>query len=277
MRIPAQDVAFSTSGAHFMSLARCNTSAKWGRLICLIVCFALVLSSLPVHFRSDSANAQSSGAVLKRQLPPYYKLPNLNSLLAEGRNLQRPTPPRPPLKPSTICGYRDEACKRKLAKEKKVGQNFTPSNDNARQVSDDVAQKRDRNWLGRLGRAFSNALSGFTSVSAKGNSFLASDLDRNAGNFASAALNNTAVISAPAMPPPTFGSFLEAKLDPRYRVGGAGEDLFSGNYNFRLPILNLPGRAGLDLNLTVSYNSLVWINSSLDKLRLTRRLDEQLQ
>lgn len=49
-----------------------------------------------------------------------------------------------------------------------------------------------------------------------------------------------------------------ARVEPHYRTGGSGEDLFSGNYNWSLPIVSLPGRAGHDLNLTLVYNSLVW-------------------
>ncbi|MGH9799371.1 MAG: hypothetical protein ACRD82_03325, partial [Blastocatellia bacterium] len=53
-------------------------------------------------------------------------------------------------------------------------------------------------------------------------------------------------------------NFETARVEPHYRTGGSGEDLFSGNYNWSLPIVSLPGRAGHDLNLTLSYNSLVW-------------------
>lgn len=50
-----------------------------------------------------------------------------------------------------------------------------------------------------------------------------------------------------------------ARLLPRNRTGGAGGvDLLSGNFNWELPLLSLPGRAGLDLSLALSYNSLVW-------------------
>src|SRR5262249_13235566 len=149
------------------------TSLRFVRFTCFTLCFALVLSSLPVHFKRNSASAQSSGGGLKRQLPPYYKLPDINSKLAEGKNFQRPTLQRPPLKAATICGYRDNACKAKMEKEKKVGQNLTPSKESTGKLSAEVAQKSSHNWLGRLGRTFSTALSGLTSVSAKGNSFLA--------------------------------------------------------------------------------------------------------
>jgi hypothetical protein len=55
--------------------------------------------------------------------------------------------------------------------------------------------------------------------------------------------------------------FALERLDIANRIGAAGEDLASGNYNWSLPLLNLPGRAGLDLNLTLTYNSLVWTKS----------------
>jgi len=45
---------------------------------------------------------------------------------------------------------------------------------------------------------------------------------------------------------------------PANETGDAGEDLGSQNFNWSVPILSLPGRAGLDLNLTLYYNSLVW-------------------
>lgn len=49
-----------------------------------------------------------------------------------------------------------------------------------------------------------------------------------------------------------------ARLDPMNQTGGGGENPLSRNFNWSLPLLSLPGRAGMDLNLTLSYNSLVW-------------------
>lgn len=54
---------------------------------------------------------------------------------------------------------------------------------------------------------------------------------------------------------PNFGG---ARTQPGNETGQPGEDLGSQNFNWDLPILTLPGRAGLDVNLTLSYNSLVW-------------------
>jgi YD repeat-containing protein len=48
-----------------------------------------------------------------------------------------------------------------------------------------------------------------------------------------------------------------ARIDPHNRTGTGGEDLLSNNFNWNLPLLGLGGR-GLDLGLTLSYNSLVW-------------------
>jgi hypothetical protein len=48
------------------------------------------------------------------------------------------------------------------------------------------------------------------------------------------------------------------RLDPRNATGGGGENPLSRNFNWNLPLVSLAGRAGMDLNLTLSYNSLVW-------------------
>jgi PKD repeat protein len=49
-----------------------------------------------------------------------------------------------------------------------------------------------------------------------------------------------------------------ARLEPRNRTGSDGADLLSRNFNWSSDILGLAGRAGLNLNLGLSYNSLVW-------------------
>src|SRR6185503_12543435 len=54
---------------------------------------------------------------------------------------------------------------------------------------------------------------------------------------------------------PNFGT---ARGLPPNDTGEPGVDLGSRNFNWSVPVLNLPGRAGLDLNLSLSYNSLVW-------------------
>ena len=54
-------------------------------------------------------------------------------------------------------------------------------------------------------------------------------------------------------------NFSTARRRPMNETGmQEGVDLGSRNFNWSLPLLSLPGRAGLDVNLTLTYNSLVW-------------------
>src|ERR1043166_356881 len=53
----------------------------------------------------------------------------------------------------------------------------------------------------------------------------------------------------------------QARLDAMNQTGGVGENPLSRNFNWRLPLLSLPGRAGMDLGLALAYNSLVWTKS----------------
>ena len=67
--------------------------------------------------------------------------------------------------------------------------------------------------------------------------------------------------SATSLAVPQGGSnFPMARISPTNRTGSGGEDLLSNNFNFSLPLVGLKGR-GLDLGLTLSYNSLVWMRS----------------
>ncbi|HEY0005397.1 MAG TPA: hypothetical protein VGB17_11360 [Pyrinomonadaceae bacterium] len=53
-------------------------------------------------------------------------------------------------------------------------------------------------------------------------------------------------------------AFAAARLDPHNRTGQKGFDLLSQNFNWSKTLINLPGRARLNLNLNLVYNSLVW-------------------
>ena len=57
-----------------------------------------------------------------------------------------------------------------------------------------------------------------------------------------------------------------ARLDPLNETGGGSENPLSRNFNWDLPFLSLPGRAGLDLSLALSYNSLVWTKSGANNI-----------
>ncbi len=69
--------------------------------------------------------------------------------------------------------------------------------------------------------------------------------------------DNSGLISSATTSVSVNGSS-EARLDPINATGSGGENPLSQNFNWTLPLLSLPGRAGLDLNLSLSYNSLIW-------------------
>lgn len=59
---------------------------------------------------------------------------------------------------------------------------------------------------------------------------------------------------------PTPATLAAARLSPKNATGGT--NLYSQNFGWGTSLVNLPGRAGLDANLGISYNSLVWIKSA---------------
>jgi YD repeat-containing protein len=56
----------------------------------------------------------------------------------------------------------------------------------------------------------------------------------------------------------TITGIINYRLEPLNQTGGEGENPLSRNFNWSVPLVGLPGRAGLDLGLSLSYNSLVW-------------------
>lgn len=54
---------------------------------------------------------------------------------------------------------------------------------------------------------------------------------------------------------PYFGT---ARTRPTNKTGTAGVTLGSQNFNWSVPLVSLPGRSGLDLSVSLFYNSLVW-------------------
>jgi YD repeat-containing protein len=86
-------------------------------------------------------------------------------------------------------------------------------------------------------------------------------------NGAQSSASTTVTVNAAAptpTPTPTpeeivqSGEELNGRLAPGSRVGMPGEDLLSGNFNWGVPLLQLKGRAGFDLGLSLVYNSLIW-------------------
>lgn len=57
---------------------------------------------------------------------------------------------------------------------------------------------------------------------------------------------------------PNDPEFSTARNAPQNDTGEPGVDLGSRNFNWGTPLVSLPGRSGLDLNIALYYNSLVW-------------------
>ena len=178
-------------------------------------------------------------------------MPNLQDVLDEGKGLKKTKAKDTPLKPPTLCRFRDVDC---LAKQLKnggqIGANPAPANQ-SNQVASQMT-KPAGNWLQRIGKKITGAFSG-ASLSALNHS-------SKPGNSWLPATTAPAIAAPP--PPPTFTNLNDAKLDPHNRIGTGGEDLFSGNYHWSTPLVSLPGRGGLDLNLSLHYNSLQWVKYS---------------
>ena len=77
----------------------------------------------------------------------------------------------------------------------------------------------------------------------------------------SATIESNVTPSAPAPLSLQVDNWPMALMDQRNRVGTSREDLLSRNFNWGVPIVGLPGRAGLDLNIGLSLNSLIWTKS----------------
>lgn len=68
----------------------------------------------------------------------------------------------------------------------------------------------------------------------------------------------------------TDPEFSTARVRPQNSTGQSGVNLGSRNYNWSLPLVSLAGRAGMDLNLTLYYNSLVWTKQGMTAFNLNK-------
>ncbi len=303
------------------------------RFVSFALCFALILTSVPVSIRTNASGITQNNpqTVRRRSKIPGKDLPNLNAT----RNRKPDIPKAAKPDESTKCSRRDSQCRKiKEAKTKKTSLNASPSYDAFRGLIARLGNPFDFSgeslaWglltfasqAGCLSRyaavdVVTRSNAGMTGVTSLQSGYTLTASPTSAASGAPL----TAAWTAPSGRPATdwvglyaagasdaemldwqytqgttsgslifeapwdngnyeFRYFLEdgftrvavsnsmsitasnfemERLDPANRIGNPGEDLFSSNYNWSLPILDLPGRAGLDLSLSLTYNSLVW-------------------
>jgi len=240
------------------------------RLFVFILCFSMLLSTAPVtpNRLVSFAQGNNNAGGLRTTGAPGSNLPNLNT----ARDKKEPEPKMPAPAPAKRCRHWDTKCKQ--LKEKKAFNEFVPEDGGLRgriamaDGSGDTDMFDWRNGLfppgspvsafdgrfGKLNRPVADIPAGrsLRKESRDGKSALRLTPDGKRPlphAFASSLLPAAAF---------QYANFETARVQPHYRTGQPGEDLLSGNFNWNVPIISLPGRAGHDLNLSLSYNSLIW-------------------
>jgi hypothetical protein len=179
------------------------------------------------------------------QFLPVSELPNLDDL----RQMSPGIPKTPKPVPATKCRRRDDACK--IIKREISSLNHPADNDKHGQL---LARSERKSWLDYLDSSGSDLKwllnDPLLDISIDGAERAVSDLPSR--------WSPSATKASAGLMFQTENDLALAQLDPRNRKGAAGEDLFSRNFNWGLSLLNLPGRAGMDLSLGLSYNSLIY-------------------
>ncbi|MGH9800073.1 MAG: hypothetical protein ACRD82_06890, partial [Blastocatellia bacterium] len=226
-------------------MAKIRVSSSFARSVTFTLCLALIFSGLSFQARTQSQQVPAQGG-MRTEGAPSPNLPDLDTT----RNKKEDEPKAPAQKPSKRCRWADTKCKKE--KENKV-ENLNPSGltTNGEQLIASLGKFDQSNWRNET---LADRLLDFSF-----NSFLpreskpVHDLPVGIGNSFTASPNAAAVQSI------TYNDIMTARVDAKYRTGTGGEDLFSGNYNWSLPIMGFAGRSGHDVGLTLSYNSTMWI------------------
>lgn len=227
----------------------CNSHAS--KISRLLLSLALVFATLPSQGVGQlAAQSDNNNRIQSRATTPHKNLPSPKDVLDEGSGVKEKAQAKEtPLKPPTLCRYRDVAC---LEAQRKNGGKISANAPSSSQPhAAQVAATAPPGWFQRLGQKISGVFSSASTLvntPQAGHSFLP--------------VTTAPALPVAAPPPPSFSTLNEAKLDPHNRIGTGGEDLFSGNYHWSTPLVSLPGRNGLDLNLTLHYNSLQWVRYS---------------
>ena len=230
-------------------------------LTAVTVCFTLTVSLLvlglpqPSHVAAQVNNNLFGGNERQGEPPRPVngpvgaELPNTNLMLSRPRL----SPQIQPAIPSTQPRYRHPRLgPRGAVNGQAVGGTIT-ANDHEGLKSDDAANIQAE-------KSVKNDESHVLAL-AKGGTRLTQSRSKVTANSQTAVERSHARAAHPLLPQNPY-DFPAAMLDPHNRMGGGGDDLLSENYDWALGILSLKGRAGLDLGLSLSYNSLAtWVRS----------------
>jgi YD repeat-containing protein len=227
------------------------------RLFVFTICFSMLLSTVPVTPSKliSLAQGNNNGGGLRTTGAPSPNLPNLDA--ARGRKEAKPKMDAPV--PAKRCRWFDKKCKE--TKEKKSDNRFSPAPNGLENLIASAKPARSKDYYARLFDW------------RDGNPFTLPEVDRLIGGVErpvndlpvgiSKRKSNRARASAPAATPffQSNDPMITARLDAKYRTGSPGEDLFSGNFNWSITLVSLPGRAGHNLDIPLSYNSVTWVRS----------------
>ena len=209
------------------------------RAICWIICVGLLVSNTPVSYAMIGWRPSESRARLTHQ-PPKRNLPDL------GRSSR--------LIPAIKKMFRQGPVENKPVRKNNS-------------VVDSLTNVMSSEWPGSFFAFCMSSLSDWVSEADKvrgetRNTFTSTPLRNKSAPMPTESIGRSKSADTAAMFQADADNWQMAMLAPMNRVGAVGgEDLLSRNYNWTLPLVDLPGRAGLNLNLALSLNSLVWTKS----------------
>ncbi len=218
----------------------------------LIFSSATTFTSATVHAQAvdqpdvPKLKISTGEAVLRTTEPPIKNLPNLDELKQKAKDDADPTKVKikakdEKLKEAIRCRPSDKNCQEYWKKQGRPSSNIgllTPS-------------ETQTNSFTNLMAANKNPFNLFTSL------FNTSDTPFSPYRPPTSHRTRFATMQAGGS---TFGGWETEMAQRRNHLGS--DSLFSGNYHWSVPVVGLPGRAGHDLSLSLTYNSHQWIRAS---------------
>jgi hypothetical protein len=208
--------------------------------------------SKPRVLKQRTLPISSGTAVLQTTAPPLHYLPSLDEIKQKSNDpaLKKLSQPKEKLPNANRCRPGNKVCQDYWQKQGKPSSNsqlFLPQD------------SRPTPSLANL--LAWNSFGGTSPLDRFKNT---SDVPVGFGFFA----RKAAPVAAPALGQGgvTYGGWQTEMTQGRNRLGRS--DLFSGNYHWSVPIVGLPGRAGHDLGLSLSYNSHLWVKTTNGTMRM---------